>query len=118
MSSRPSPLAISTASVQRLLKEESTYRAELASQESRLKKLEYRGDDVEEDDDEEGNRDWSVRQQKRAIEETKAVFAPLREKVLAAAGSLEQLLKSRGAEHFDKDEVERAKELIEKAKVG
>lgn len=57
MSSRPSQLAISTSSVQRLLKEESTYRAELTSQESRLRKLE------QETSDEDGNREWSVRQE-------------------------------------------------------
>ncbi|KAI4192503.1 MAG: hypothetical protein LQ346_004275 [Caloplaca aetnensis] len=88
MSSRPSQLAISTSSVQRLLKEESTYRAELASQESRLRKLE------QETSDDDGNREWSVRQEKQAIAETKAVFAPLREKVLAAAANLEELLVS------------------------
>ncbi|KAL8719465.1 MAG: hypothetical protein Q9225_003536 [Loekoesia sp. 1 TL-2023] len=64
MSTRPSPLAISTASVQRLLKEESTYRAELASQEARLRKLEQEinggGEDGEED---EGNWEWRVRQE-------------------------------------------------------
>ncbi|KAL8908423.1 MAG: hypothetical protein Q9207_000842 [Kuettlingeria erythrocarpa] len=88
MSSRPSQLAISTSSVQRLLKEESTYRAELTSQESRLRNLE------QETSDDDGNREWSVRQEKQAIAETKAVFAPLREKVLAAASNLEELLVS------------------------
>lgn len=56
--SRPSPLAISVASIKRLLKEETTYRTELASQESRLAKLEK-----EEGDDEEGNREWNVKQE-------------------------------------------------------
>ncbi|KAI4173288.1 MAG: hypothetical protein LQ343_002999 [Gyalolechia ehrenbergii] len=88
-SKRPSPLAISTASVQRLLKEETTYRTELASQEQRLRELEQGGG---EDDD--GNREWTVRQEKQAIEETKAVFEPLREKLSAAAENLEQSLVS------------------------
>ncbi|KAI4191124.1 MAG: hypothetical protein L6R41_000345 [Letrouitia leprolyta] len=90
-SSRPSPLAISTASVQRLLKEETTYRTELASQETRLRKLEQGG----KEDGGDGNREWNIKQEKQAIEETKAVFKPLREKVLAAAENLEQLLVSR-----------------------
>ena len=53
----PSPLAISCSSVQRLLKEESTYRAELASQERRLQKLE--SDDGEDD----GNREYLIKQE-------------------------------------------------------
>ena len=110
----PSPLAISTASVQRLLKEEATYRTELASQETRLKKLER------DDGDEDGNREWTLRQevssfhflhllmsffflfflcvadvwQKQAIQETKAVFGPLREKILGAVEGLEGVLVS------------------------
>ena len=65
MSSRPSQLAISTFSVQRLLKEESTYRAELASQELRLKRLEQGGGDGDdgEEEEEEGNREWRVGQE-------------------------------------------------------
>ncbi|KAL8741548.1 MAG: hypothetical protein Q9184_008373 [Pyrenodesmia sp. 2 TL-2023] len=109
MSSRPSQLAISTSSVQRLLKEALTYRAELASQESRLRKLE------QDTSDEDGNREWSVKQEKQAIAETQAVFAPLREKVLTAAENLEELLQ---AEQFAKAEVDAAKELIERAKAG
>ncbi|KAL8860431.1 MAG: hypothetical protein Q9178_003090 [Gyalolechia marmorata] len=108
--SRPSPLAISVASIRRLLKEETTYRTELKTQESRLQKLEAEGG---EGDD--GNREWNVRQeklnynpihvylemlmatiladeQKQAIQETKAVFEPLREKLLGAVDGLEQLL--------------------------
>ncbi|KAI4146959.1 MAG: hypothetical protein L6R39_003271 [Caloplaca ligustica] len=117
MSSRLSPLAISTASVQRLLKDESTYRAELTSQMSRLEKLE-RETGGDEDDEDEGNREWRIKQERQAIDETKAVFAPLREKVLAAVANLEQLLKSRGSEQFDEGEVETARGLIEKAKAG
>ncbi|KAL8784607.1 MAG: hypothetical protein Q9213_003862 [Squamulea squamosa] len=111
--SRPSPLAISVGSIQRLLKEETTYRTELANQESRLQRLE---DGSEEDED--GNREWNVRQAKQAIQETKAVFEPLREKLLGAVGGLEQLLSSTQAEQFDEKDVNAAKELIAKAKRG
>lgn len=62
--SRPSPLTISVASIRRLRKEESTYRTELADQESRLRRLETRGvDDDDDDDDEDGNREWAVKQE-------------------------------------------------------
>ncbi|KAL8651622.1 MAG: hypothetical protein Q9226_004623 [Calogaya cf. arnoldii] len=111
--SRPSPLAISVSSIRRLLKEETTYRTELVNQESRLQRLESEGG---EDDD--GNREWSVRQEKQAIQETKAIFEPLREKLLGAVGGLEQLLNSPQAEQFSEEEVNGARELIAKAKAG
>ncbi|KAL8873591.1 MAG: hypothetical protein Q9174_000957, partial [Haloplaca sp. 1 TL-2023] len=53
----PSPLAICCSSVQRLLKEETTYRTELASQERRLQNLE--SDDGEDD----GNREYLIKQE-------------------------------------------------------
>lgn len=61
--SRPSPLAISVASIRRLRKEESTYRTELADQESRLRRLETRSVDDDDDGDEDGNREWAVKQE-------------------------------------------------------
>ena len=61
--SRPCPLAISVASIRRLRKEESTYRTELVDQESRLRRLETRSVDDDDDGDEDGNREWAVRQE-------------------------------------------------------
>lgn len=58
--------------MQRLLKEESTYRAELASQESRLRKLE------QETSDDDGNREWSVRQEVRFILSLKISMSVIR----------------------------------------
>ncbi|KAI4202740.1 MAG: hypothetical protein LQ350_002406 [Teloschistes chrysophthalmus] len=100
----PTPLAIATSSVQRLLKEEATYRTELESQEKRLRNLQS-----EQGGDEDGNRGFLIGQEERAIKETKAVFEPLREKVKDAVNSLEQLL-------LEEEEVERAKGLVGKAK--
>ncbi|KAL8851040.1 MAG: hypothetical protein Q9221_004030 [Calogaya cf. arnoldii] len=105
--------------------EETTYRTELVNQESRLQRLE--SDEGGEDED--GNREWSVRQeianariifhmQKQAIQETKAIFEPLRQKVLGAVAGLEQLLNSPQAEQFSEVEVNGARELIVKAKAG
>lgn len=55
----PTPLAIATASVNRLLKEESTYRTELASQEQRIGKMKAaRGDGAEGE-----NAKWELRQE-------------------------------------------------------
>ena len=56
----PSPLSITTSSINRLLKEESSYRTELAAQQKRIQQLE-KEDGAE--DAEEGNRDFSLRQE-------------------------------------------------------
>lgn len=55
---RPSELAISTSALNRLVKEESSYRKELANQEARLKKLEQ-SDKADED----GNREYNLKQE-------------------------------------------------------
>ena len=56
----PSSLAIASSSIKRLLKEESTYRTELASQELRIKKLQT-GDPSQDEDV--SNRDFQLRQE-------------------------------------------------------
>ncbi|KAI4216972.1 MAG: hypothetical protein LQ351_000921 [Letrouitia transgressa] len=117
MAPPPSRLAIATASVHRLLKEEASYRTELRSQEARLTRLQQGA----EDDTDNDNREWEIGQetdegQRRAIEETKAVFGPLREKVLAAVEALEGMLMT--SEGDESGEVTAAREAIEKAKAG
>ncbi|KAL8890081.1 MAG: hypothetical protein Q9192_005922 [Flavoplaca navasiana] len=115
--SRPSPLAISVGSVRRLLKEETTYRTELTNQEARLRRWENEGDG--EDDTDTGNREWAIKQeQKQGIQETKAIFGPLREKLLSAVAGLEDLVSSKQAEQLSEDEVKEATELIVRAKAG
>ena len=54
----PSPLAIATSSINRLLKEESSYRTELSTQQQRLRNLEA---DTMNDDD--GNRAFQIEQE-------------------------------------------------------
>jgi len=60
----PTPLAIATSSLTRLVREESSYASELASQISRTEKLATslkNGDD--EDGDADGNGEWRLRQE-------------------------------------------------------
>jgi tubulin-specific chaperone A len=52
----PSPLAIATSSLQRLVKEEASYYKELEKQEARLKK-------VEESTEEDENREYTLKQE-------------------------------------------------------
>ncbi|CAD6454167.1 e39791df-3724-4e0e-860a-05c273d725a2 [Sclerotinia trifoliorum] len=101
----PSQLSIATSSVARLVKEEASYHKELISQQARLKKLE---EATEEDE----NREYSLKQERAAIEETKAVFPPLRERLADAILKLEDLVQ-RGGEEAEEN---KANEVIAEAK--
>lgn len=57
----PTPLSIATNSLTRLLKEEASYRTELASQQQRVEKLSSAGDEEEEGG--EGNAEFRLRQE-------------------------------------------------------
>lgn len=96
----PSQLAIATSAVNRLVKEEASYHKELEQQQARIAKLEQGGGDE--------NAEWTLKQevsnlvldarcltdhlQKRAIEETKAMFPQLRTRIQDALAKLEQQL--------------------------
>ncbi|KAF6228280.1 hypothetical protein HO133_008010 [Letharia lupina] len=86
----PTPLSVATNSINRLLKEESSYRTELATQQRRVEELQAGGAD----EDDAGNTEFRLRQEKRAVEETKAVFGPLRERIAGAVEKLEGVLAS------------------------
>lgn len=110
----PSPLSIATSSITRLLKEESSYRTELTTQQKRLEKSET--EDSAGDVEDEGNREFRLRQEKQAVEETKAVFGPLRERIGAAVEKVEGMLES--GSPMDDKEVEAAKEAVARAKAS
>jgi len=104
----PSQLAIATSSVQRLVKEEASYHKELTQQEARLEKLlASQGEDE--------NADFQLKQERAAIEETKAVFPPLRERIAIA---LQKLLDQLEAGSDSDDEIAKAKEAIDQAKAS
>ncbi|SLM36029.1 tubulin-specific chaperone rbl2 [Lasallia pustulata] len=119
----PTPLSIATSAVLRLVKEESSYRHELLQQESRVEKLQSRerkGGDERDGDGDDGNAEWTLGQEKRALEETKAVFPSLRERITEAVGRLERELDAQkdGGEGGDVEEITRAKEAVAKARVS
>ncbi|KAI0391979.1 putative tubulin-specific chaperone Rbl2 [Xylariaceae sp. FL0594] len=120
----PSPLTIATQSVQRLVKEETYYRKELAQQTERVKKLETDLKDKKNDVDADGNAEFMLRQEQKAIQETRAVFAPLRQRIADAVRRLEEQLataESEGAAAASSvDEIEGAKKALElgTSKVG
>ncbi|CAF9926101.1 MAG: hypothetical protein ALECFALPRED_003361 [Alectoria fallacina] len=61
----PTPLSVATNSINRLLKEESSYRTELATQQRRVEKLQAGGGGESDDDDDDGvgNMEFRLRQE-------------------------------------------------------
>ncbi|KAJ5151072.1 uncharacterized protein N7482_010324 [Penicillium canariense] len=105
-----SQLEISTSSVLRLVKEEASYHQELVDQAERIKKLEN-----DKSDDE--NREFTLQQERRALEETKKVLPTLKKKIADTVTDLKSLL-AEEAEKGSESNVEHitaAKEAIAKA---
>ncbi|MCJ1273187.1 hypothetical protein MMC21_000976 [Puttea exsequens] len=105
----PSELTIATSALNRLIKEESSYRTELASQQKRVAELKS-GSSAEEDGE---NAEFQLRQEQKAIKETEAVFEPLKERIEEARRKVEALLNS--GVGSDTAEVEAAKEAERRA---
>ena len=59
----PTPLTVQTSAITRLLKEQDSYKTELAAQEMRLQGMMRDGDGEEDEEGEEGNREWKVGQE-------------------------------------------------------
>ncbi|CAG8949465.1 hypothetical protein HYFRA_00007695 [Hymenoscyphus fraxineus] len=107
----PTPLAIATSSVNRLIKEEASYHKELSSQEARLAKLQ---DSTQEDE----NAEYQLKQERTAIEETRAVFPPLRQRIEDALEKLKDQLEAGQANGASEAEITAATETIENAKLA
>ncbi|KAK2073603.1 hypothetical protein P8C59_007874 [Phyllachora maydis] len=108
----PSPLAINTQVVKRLLKEESSYHKELAGQQVRVKKLEDEFQAQNPDLDQ--NAEFLLKQERAALDETKAVFGPLRQRIASAVQKLEeQMAISESDGGAAAGELKEAKEALE-----
>ncbi|KAI0974344.1 tubulin binding cofactor A [Xylaria arbuscula] len=103
----PSPLVIATQSVQRLVKEDSYYRKELAQQTERVKKIE-----ADSKDSADGNAAFILKQEQKAVEETRAVFVPLRERIVEAIQQLEEQIATAESEGAAADEITKANEAL------
>lgn len=86
----PSPLAIATSVVKRLINEQRTYVLELESQQRRIDKIE----NEEEGEGEDGNRLFRLSQEKTGLQETRNVFGPLATRITEAVAKLEGLIVS------------------------
>ncbi|KAK4556097.1 tubulin folding cofactor A [Recurvomyces mirabilis] len=98
----PSQLAIATSSLNRLVKEEASYHKELEQQQASIAKLEQGGGDE--------NAEYTLRQERRAVEETKAIFPQLKQKIEDALSKLEQQLEQ--DTQGDAEIVAKAKEAV------
>jgi tubulin-specific chaperone A len=114
----PTPLTIATASVQRLVKEEASYHRELQQQEQRIKRLE--ADQTPAGEGGDGNQEYMLKQERRALEETKAIFPTLNQKISEAVVKLEHLLAEEGSKGAESNvsQIDAAKEAISKAKTA
>ncbi|KAI1088849.1 tubulin binding cofactor A [Rostrohypoxylon terebratum] len=122
----PTPLTIATQSVQRLVKEEKYYRKELEQQNERVKKLETELKNGGEAAD--SNAEYVLKQeyhkiyanqfspQQKARDETKAVFAPLNERIAEAVQRLEEQIAAAESEEGSPEEIKKAKEALELGK--
>ncbi|RFU77919.1 tubulin binding cofactor a [Trichoderma arundinaceum] len=111
----PSALVIATGAVNRLLKEEASYHKELEEQEAKAKAQEEKIKSGQ--DDEDGNATYILKQQNLVVEQTKAVFGPLRDRIAKAVEKLEDLItveEKTGA--ATAEELANAKAALEKAK--
>ncbi|KYK57697.1 tubulin-specific chaperone Rbl2 [Drechmeria coniospora] len=112
----PSPLAIASSSVQRLLKEEASYHKELADQEARVKTL---GEDIKNGKSAgDENAEFMLKQQQTAVEETKAVFGPLKKRIADAIAKLEDQIASSEELGTQGADVEQAKAMLAQARAA
>ncbi|CAK7225559.1 tubulin folding cofactor A [Sporothrix curviconia] len=113
----PSDIAIATKAVERLVKEETFYRAELAKQQDRVRQLAAEIAAVEDPSTLDSNAEYVLKQESRAVDETKAVFAPLRQHTAEAVSTLEEQIAIREADQVDgaagsDDELEKARAVL------
>ncbi|KAL1794324.1 hypothetical protein ACET3X_007745 [Alternaria dauci] len=108
----PSKLAIATGVVTRLVKEEASYHKEIKQQEARIKKAESsEGDD---------NAEYTLRQERQALQETKNVLPGMKVKIEQAVEKLEEELENNkeGGGQASPEEVTKAEEAVEKGKAA
>ncbi|EOA84712.1 tubulin folding cofactor A [Exserohilum turcicum] len=108
----PSKLAIATGVVLRLVKEEASYHKEIEQQEARVKKAEEnKGDD---------NGEYTLKQERQALQETKNVLPAMKIKIEQALEKLEEELENNkeadGA--ASTDEVTKAKDALAQGKAA
>ncbi|KAI4614076.1 hypothetical protein J4E80_006766 [Alternaria sp. BMP 0032] len=108
----PSKLAIATGVVNRLVKEEASYHKEIEQQEARIKKAETNEGDE--------NGEYTLKQERQALQETKNVLPGMKTKIEQAVERLEEELENNkeGGAQASPEEITKAKEAVEKGKAA
>ncbi|KAL4910186.1 hypothetical protein BDW74DRAFT_49278 [Aspergillus multicolor] len=109
-----SQLEITTSAVQRLIKEEASYRREAEQQKERIKKLEAQDPSADE------NRDYMLKQERAALDETERIFPSLKQKIEESIAKLDGLLIEEGKKGAESnvEHINAAKDAIAKARVA
>ncbi|KAI9036405.1 putative tubulin-specific chaperone Rbl2 [Aspergillus affinis] len=111
-----SQLEITTQSVLRLVKEEASYHNELKEQTNRIQRLETH-ENTDADDE---NQEYTLRQERLALEETKKVLPTLKQKIDDSIAKLESLLTEEGQKGAESNVelINAGKEAIAKARTA
>ncbi|KAH8425585.1 putative tubulin-specific chaperone Rbl2 [Aspergillus melleus] len=109
-----SQLEITTQSVLRLVKEEASYHNELKEQTNRIQRLETQENTGDE------NQEYTLRQERLALEETKKVLPTLKQKIDDSIAKLESLLTEEGQKGAESNVelINAGKEAIAKARTA
>ncbi|KAJ5542958.1 hypothetical protein N7461_008961 [Penicillium sp. DV-2018c] len=109
-----SQLEIATSSVTRLVKEEASYHKELQQQTERIQKLEAEATNEDE------NREYTLKQERMSLEETKKVLPTMKQKIQQAVANLEALIVEEGKKGSESnvEHITAAKEAISQAKTA
>jgi len=110
----PTQLAIATGSVRRLLKEQASYHKELLDQEAQIKSLDEKIKSGQTGGD--GNEEFMLKQQQLAVEQTKAVFEPIKQRLAEATIKLEEQTAEGGQGDAAEAEMEQAREVLAQVK--
>ncbi|OHE97001.1 tubulin-specific chaperone Rbl2 [Colletotrichum orchidophilum] len=110
----PSQLTVATLSVTRLLKEEISYEKELIQQKGKVTTLETEIKEGKPDED--GNREYMLKQLKLAVVETQKVFPELRTRVEDATTKLEEQIALAESGGASPEELETARLALAKGK--
>ncbi|KAK5168625.1 tubulin folding cofactor A [Saxophila tyrrhenica] len=108
----PSQLSIATSALIRLVKEERSYHKEAEQQQASITKLEQGGGDE--------NAEFTLKQERNGLEQTKAMFPQLKAKIEDALARLEQQLEQdKGpGDQSSPEDITRAKEAVAEAKTA
>ncbi|KAG9206461.1 hypothetical protein G6514_003292 [Epicoccum nigrum] len=100
----PTKLAVATGSVTRLVKEEASYHKEIVQQHERIKKLEASEGD--------NNKEYTLRQEKQALQETQNVFPTVRARIEQAIEKLEGELEDSKESEGNAEEIKKAEDAL------